>query len=47
MTKVNLSEKDIEQWYDFQKTLSPQGKTSMLQDNEAERKTEVEMFAGK
>jgi 2-dehydropantoate 2-reductase len=45
--KVNLSEKDIEQWYVFQKTLSPQGKTSMLQDIEAKRKTEVEMFAGK
>lgn len=45
--KVNLTEKDIEHWYAFQKTLSPQGKTSMLQDIEAERKTEVEMFAGK
>jgi 2-dehydropantoate 2-reductase len=27
--------------------LSPDGKTSMLQDIEAGRKTEVEMFAGK
>lgn len=27
-------------------TLSPEGKTSMLQDVEAGRKTEVEIFAG-
>jgi 2-dehydropantoate 2-reductase len=27
--------------------INPQGKTSMLQDVEAGRKTEVEMFAGK
>ncbi|PJC72454.1 MAG: 2-dehydropantoate 2-reductase, partial [Syntrophobacterales bacterium CG_4_8_14_3_um_filter_58_8] len=27
--------------------LNPEGKTSMLQDVEAHRKTEVEMFAGK
>jgi len=27
--------------------LSPSGRTSMLQDIEARRKTEVEMFAGK
>jgi 2-dehydropantoate 2-reductase len=45
--EVNLTSRDIEDWYTFQKTLSPQGKTSMLQDIEAGRKTEVEMFAGK
>jgi 2-dehydropantoate 2-reductase len=45
--EVNLTTRDIEDWYTFQKTLSPQGKTSMLQDIEAGRKTEVEMFAGK
>jgi 2-dehydropantoate 2-reductase len=28
-------------------TLSPRGKTSTLQDIEAGRKTEIEMFAGK
>ena len=44
---VNLVEKDIEDWYAVLYTLSPQGKTSMLQDVEAGRKTEVEMLAGK
>ncbi|MGD2205590.1 MAG: 2-dehydropantoate 2-reductase [Anaerolineae bacterium] len=45
--KVNLTEQDIADWYPVLQTLSPQGKTSMLQDIEAERKTEIEMFAGK
>ena len=45
--EINLSEKDIENWNSFLFTLSPQGKTSMLQDVEAKRKTEVEIFAGK
>jgi 2-dehydropantoate 2-reductase len=44
---VHLSEEDIKNWYSVLSTLSPQGKTSMLQDVEATRKTEVEMFAGK
>jgi len=44
---INLAEKDIESWNSFLFILSPQGKTSMLQDVEAKRKTEVEMFAGK
>jgi 2-dehydropantoate 2-reductase len=44
---VHLSERDIEEWYSFMSGLSPQGKTSMVQDIEAKRKTEVEMFAGK
>jgi 2-dehydropantoate 2-reductase len=44
---VNLVEQDILDWYPVLKTLSPQGKTSMLQDIEAGRKTEIEMFAGK
>lgn len=44
---VHLTEEDIQQWYAVLSTLSPQGKTSMLQDVEANRKTEVEMFAGK
>ena len=44
---VHLSEEDIKNWYSILSTLSPQGKTSMLQDVEATRKTEVEMFAGK
>jgi 2-dehydropantoate 2-reductase len=44
---IHLVEEDIEEWNSFLVTLSPQGKTSMLQDVEAKRKTEVEMFAGK
>jgi len=44
---VNLVEKDIEDWYAFLNTLSPLGKTSMLQDIEAGRKTEIEIFGGK
>jgi len=44
---VNLVEDDLRHWYTVLHTLSPQGKTSMLQDVEAHRKTEVEMFAGK
>src|SRR5271157_724335 len=44
---VNLGEQDLDAWYAFLKTLSPKGKTSMLQDIEAGRKTEVEIFAGK
>jgi 2-dehydropantoate 2-reductase len=45
--KVRLSEKDIEDFYPFLQAMSPEGKTSMVQDVEAKRKTEVEMFAGK
>lgn len=44
---VNLPRCDIEDWYAFLNTLSPRGKTSMLQDIEAGRKTEVEIFGGK
>ncbi|MEW6529769.1 MAG: ketopantoate reductase family protein [Thermodesulfobacteriota bacterium] len=44
---VNLGEQDLHDWYSVLKTLSPTGKTSMLQDIEAGRKTEVEIFAGK
>ena len=44
---IHLVDQDIEDWNSFLATLSPQGKTSMLQDVEAKRKTEVEMFAGK
>ncbi len=44
---VNLEEQDIRDWYTFLNMLSPQGKTSMLQDVEAGRKTEVELFGGK
>ena len=44
---INLTERDIDDWYAFLNTLSPQGKPSMLQDIEAGRKTEVEIFSGK
>lgn len=44
---VNLVENDIVEWYNVLNTLSPVGKTSMLQDVLAGRKTEVDIFAGK
>lgn len=44
---INLTEQDIANWYPVLQTLSPQGQTSTLQDIEAGRKTEIEMFAGK
>ncbi len=44
---VNLVEKDIQDWYTIMNTLDPKGKTSMLQDIEAGRITEVDIFAGK
>lgn len=44
---VDLHEGDLKNWYTFMHTLSPHGKTSMLQDIEAGRKTEIEIFAGK
>ncbi len=44
---VNLTDQDIKDWYPVLNRLSPQGKTSMLQDIEAKRKTEVDVFGGK
>jgi 2-dehydropantoate 2-reductase len=44
---INLTEQDITNWYPVMNRLSPEGKTSMLQDIEAEQKTEVELFSGK
>ena len=44
---VNLKEQDLHDWHTVLNTLSPNGKTSMLQDIEAGRKTEVDIFAGK
>ncbi len=44
---ISLSEDDIENWDKVLSGLDPKGKTSMLQDVEAGRKTEVEMFAGR
>jgi 2-dehydropantoate 2-reductase len=45
--RVPLSKEDIKEWEAVLFGLNPEGKTSMLQDVEAHRKTEVEMFAGK
>ncbi|MBN1141506.1 MAG: ketopantoate reductase family protein [Deltaproteobacteria bacterium] len=43
---VDLSEDDLAEWYRILGNLDPDGKTSMLQDVEAGRPTEVEMLAG-
>ena len=43
---LDLTEKDLERAFVPVDQLSPEGKTSMLQDIEAGRKTEVELFAG-
>lgn len=43
---VDLAEADIERCLAVFETLSPNGKTSMVQDIEAGRKTEIEIFAG-
>jgi 2-dehydropantoate 2-reductase len=42
---ISLSEADISEYLEIIKTLVPESKTSMLQDIEAGRKTEVESFA--
>ena len=44
---VDLTEMDLAQWETILEGLGPHGKTSMLQDVEAGRKTEVDVFAGK
>ena len=44
---VHLFQEDLDNWFSVMSGLSPEGKPSMLQDVEAKRKTEVEMFAGK
>ncbi len=43
---VALGEEDLQYWLDILGKLDPSGKPSMLQDVEAKRKTEVELFAG-
>jgi 2-dehydropantoate 2-reductase len=43
---VALAEADVERMFPILAGLAPEGKTSMLQDVEAGRKTEVEIFAG-
>lgn len=44
---IDLGAKDMDAWDQVLTGLAPQGKTSMLQDIESGRKTEVEIFAGK
>ena len=46
MMKVDLSEDDIVEWHKVLDTLGADKKTSMLQDVEAGRQTEVDMLAG-
>ncbi|PKM73282.1 MAG: 2-dehydropantoate 2-reductase [Firmicutes bacterium HGW-Firmicutes-16] len=43
---VNLTQADIEYWLRILDGLNPQGKPSMLQDIEAKRHSEVELFSG-
>lgn len=43
---VNLTRADIDYWLRLLAGLSPQGKPSMLQDIEAKRHSEVELFSG-
>jgi 2-dehydropantoate 2-reductase len=45
--QIDLAQQDLLDWYPVLNRLSPQGKTSMLQDIEAGRKSEVEVFGGK
>jgi 2-dehydropantoate 2-reductase len=45
--EINLTPKDIVEWYSFLHQLAPDGKTSMLQDIEAGRQTEIDTFCGK
>lgn len=45
-TGVNLTKADMEKWYEVLAALDPNSRTSMLEDIECGRKTEVEIFAG-
>jgi 2-dehydropantoate 2-reductase len=43
---IHLTAEDVDGIFPIVAALAPEGKTSMLQDIEARRKTEVEIFAG-
>lgn len=43
---INLNDEDIAKWYEILYSLNPNSRTSMLEDIECGRKTEVEIFAG-
>jgi 2-dehydropantoate 2-reductase len=45
-SQIDLTQKDVSEFESMMETFSPQGKTSMLQDIEAKRKTEADYFAG-
>ena len=45
--EINLTTQDLKDWYPVLNSLSPEGKTSMLQDIEGHRKSEVEAFGGR
>ena len=45
-TGVNLNNDDIKNWYEVLYNMNPNSRTSMLQDIESGRKTEVDIFAG-
>lgn len=45
-TNIDLREEDVEEFVTLMSHFSPNSKTSMLQDVEAKRKTEVDYFAG-
>jgi 2-dehydropantoate 2-reductase len=44
--KIDLRQSDLEEFVKLMDNFSPNGKTSMLQDIEAKRRTEVDYFAG-
>ncbi len=44
---IELTEADLSSWEEIMARLAPDGRTSMCQDVEAKRKTEVEMLSGK
>lgn len=46
VSNIDLREEDIDDFVNLMNNFSPMGRTSMLQDVEAKRKTEVDYFAG-
>lgn len=45
-TGVNLNNDDVKRWYEVLYSMNPDSRTSMLQDIENSRQTEVDIFAG-
>ena len=45
--RIELTDEDLSTWEEIMARLAPDGRTSMCQDVEAKRKTEVEMLGGK